>query len=375
MDVKKKESSVMVMGERLAWQTAFQDAIEILQKPYVDEVKLQLEKNPWMASSVGPIHGPVDIGRVILTTNDGDYQTHWYNLRLYPIYGVLKFIETETELKHLVPLAYQTLQKCFNYAASKIAHLTESSQTSNTYTLPGPPRITVTFSDDMFTPQYNIVQWFSGVMELVRRWGRQSPAYNSFLHMLTVAEECWITSFLANTHALTLGRNESTRLRNRFMKEAVLISKQPLNVWSPNLRTQTTYLASAEARQKEEASAAAAATLAAAVAPATAALTAISTDVKSVNQSTSIFGRPVVPIGFRPAAPSYQSFPAANSNSNDNSSNSSSNSSSGSSGTSRTGGDTCLPRWFIRYIHDGDFIIDKIVITIKGLRLEEEEEG
>jgi hypothetical protein len=337
------EALVIGVDARLAWQAAFRDSVEILQKPYIDEVKRRLDTNSNLARNVGPINGAVDIGNIV-SNMYFDLKRSWHSTRMYPIYGVLKFIKTEPELKHQLPMALETLKNCFFYAASKVGKEIKSSPEGKMYVIDDMPNINIKFQNYKFNPTSpyvidDLVSYLTDLIVAVRVVGTRTSKMLVF-QMITIAEECWITSYLANPHGLALGRNESARLRNRFMKEAVLIAKQPVRPWTSGIPTPApwTYLALEEVTNQ--------ATLAAAAPVAqipptsssssSPSLSSVATDVKSVNPSLSVFGRPVVPIGFRPAGPAYQSYlPAVNNGNSSSSSSSSSGSSGSSSGVSK----------------------------------------
>jgi uncharacterized membrane protein YgcG len=337
------EAFVIGVEARLAWQVAFRDAVEILQRPYIDEVKRRLADDRELAQDIGPINGPGDVGNLIATLYF-DLKKSWQKTRLYPIYGVLIFIQTEPELKHQLPMALETLQKCFHYAAAKVAKEIKSSREEKTYIIDGMPNQAINFQNYKFNPLEpsvidDLITYLSHVILAARLFGTHT-SIRSVFQMITIAEDCWITSYLANPHALGLGRNESARLRNRFMKEAVLIAKLPLRRWDEGVFTNFTYVSLVEQLQREKQAAEEAAESAASMSSSASASSPVATDVKSVNPMLSRFGRPVVPIGFRPAGPAYQSFPTVNNGTSSSISSSSSSSSSGSgsgSGSSSSG--------------------------------------
>jgi hypothetical protein len=115
----------------------------------------------------------------------------------------------------------------------------------------------------------------------------------SILTALVRIEKCWIDRYLNYPHALTLGYNDSRVLRNHL--------REYVAGWADRIAKQHAPQPPPPPPPPPPAAAAAAAAAAAVVGPAP-----VAADVKSQYPSfaaaVSVFGRPVIPIGFTTAA-------------------------------------------------------------------------
>jgi uncharacterized protein YlbG (UPF0298 family) len=325
LKIRALMSGPIVLGHRLAWPDAFQEAVHMLHESYMNQVEQYRHRR--------------DLSDYV---RDGYIHFHSRALRyvhLYPITATLALIEHTNEFKHALPAAIESLQACLHQAFRHVMNINPLS-TNTVYTLnyawwvQGHELIV-----DFNTPlKINRNEFYTSLKRLIDYSHRHGAPIvpEQVLSFLAITEQCWIKSFLNNPHGLRLGQNELGMLRDRMLQQAKLVAAEPNYTWQtewevfdgqPPFIIRREIEAKRDLEQKNRMSAA----------PAPAAATAAPAPGAAAGPRPllSVFGWPVIPLDFKGPAPSFAQPPTTNNTPAKNTGSSSSSSSGRKGGCCR----------------------------------------